>query len=553
MATPLSAAAAITADLDSLVQFATLLAGSQESGEQLVRQVVVHLLPRWKDLGEEPSRQVRHLIAQRITRQHTHPGREADDPLLAALAALPGHRRVVVVLLLTSDDTELDLSAALHRSVHEIRTDLDRGVAGLVGDRADHPGRLGGPDPAVTNRIAQDLLASVSAVRASPDLRADLLSAAVRADPLVPEVTTPPRRWGPLADRRTLLKVSIGLAAAVLIAAVPVARAVIGGERSSGTAALPEPSSPRTGIVLSPEWRADPAASPGITPMTAELCRSGMLDAGQRRPESSAVIGLCWPIETGGGTVWAAGRLADGSNGASSAGDAHAPGTTSLATIGDPRFYSGQECRSPVQLRPVLLRAAPDAGAAGTAGVDPGPAVTLGCLPADDERVIATLQEAAVSSVWTISQPTARCDPRVSNGLVYQPYRIIAAQDWDLGVICVDSPDDGRPTSFAVLTGDRLASARTIVDGWLKGNGIAFCTGGNTTRPRVALWLAKNDGLGQFQGVFGPNACAMGPAVVSAFRMLADPANSFLATPDLKGLDLDQMVAALRSSGFAET
>jgi len=544
METPLSAAAVLTAHLDSLVQVATLLAGDQRAGEILLSQTVHHLLPRWKDIGPDPCRQIRCALAGRLGHHLPHLGHAATapatapdpaDPVRTALADLPGHCRAVVVMSLLTDDTEAELAAGLRVSLADVRHQLDRGLA-RIRDRV--PGLPDGSGGAAV--VAERLRRAVTGIRSTPELRAEMLATAVRLDPDRPVLQTPDRKPSRMPNRRTLTKIVIGVAAVTLVASIPVARALIGPSETTGSAHPPAGSSPA--IVLSPEWRADPVVD---TPplVTADLCRTQMLDPGGRQPEASSVIGLCWPIETGEGTVWAAGRVAV----AGSAGGA------TLTAMGDPRYYADSTCRSTVQLRPVLLRAAPRATAAGTGGVDPGPAVSLGCLPADDPEVGRILRNAAAGSSWTISEPTARCDPRVSDGLVYQPYRLIAAESWDLGVICVDSPADGRATSFAVLSGDRLASARTVVDRWLKGNGIAFCTGGTTTRPRVALWLAKNDGLGRFQGVFGPSACAMGPEVISAFRMLANPANRLLATPDLTGLDLTQMVAALARSGFAET
>lgn len=504
----LSATSVVSVHLDDFVQLGFLLTGDVGRAEQLVRLSVLEVLPRWSVLDREPEHDVRLEMARRFA------------------AGSPRRRHQAMAMLqLVNDETDEVLARGFHRSAAGVHRMTVEAIADLrLRLSTEFPDRRWN-DAAIGDHFA----ALVAHVRSSPALRVALLAAAARSvRPAEPEEHRP--RWH-RPGRRAVIGSSLLAAAALVLAAIPVSRMV---HQESGAA------SDAAGAQPVPSTMGRPATtSMGVPVAAGKLIGAPCENAGSAGlspladPTQAEVVALCWPIRSGAVTVWATGLLDPGTP----------EGTIALASLGELTDRGCESVRTPAgpyasPIRPALLE---------------GYAVRYGCLPTGDDAAGATYRTIAEQVHWTIPVNFTQCNPRVSDGQAYRPYQRLLDESWDTGILCVDSPGDGRQTLYLVLTGERLAKVKSLVDDWAAAQGLAFCQDSDERSPRVALWLSKDSTIGQVQGVFGPRGCALSPELVTAFRMLANPANRNLALPDLTGQDLPEAIRTLARSGFGET
>lgn len=137
----------------ALVRYATLLAGSQHQGEDIVQEVLVRLYPRWTQLaGRDPHAYVRRSVTneylssrRRWSARHISvvpdtileqvPAAESDGPpdpdLWARLTALPPQQRAAVVLRYYEGLDDVEIGFVIGCRPGTVRAHVSRGLAAL--------------------------------------------------------------------------------------------------------------------------------------------------------------------------------------------------------------------------------------------------------------------------------------------------------------------------------------------------------------------------------------------------------------------------------------
>jgi RNA polymerase sigma-70 factor (sigma-E family) len=141
----------VTDHQTGLVRYATLLAGSQALGEDLVQDVLIRLYPRWGSLLD-PHPYVRkcvtneflswrrrwstryiHAVPDEILTQHTEdPWDDGPDPdLWRRLQSLPRQQRAAVVLRYYEGFDDAEIADVLSCKPATVRGHISRGLAAL--------------------------------------------------------------------------------------------------------------------------------------------------------------------------------------------------------------------------------------------------------------------------------------------------------------------------------------------------------------------------------------------------------------------------------------
>lgn len=136
---------------DSLLRAAVLLAGSPESGEDLLQEALVRLLAHWHKVEGDPEGYLRRTLYNLATDRWRYRARrrevlvaeppelEADgslfpnprSQLVDALAMLPRRQRAVLVLRYFADASEAETAAILGCSIGTVKSAASRGLSRL--------------------------------------------------------------------------------------------------------------------------------------------------------------------------------------------------------------------------------------------------------------------------------------------------------------------------------------------------------------------------------------------------------------------------------------
>ena len=136
---------------DSLLRAAVLLAGSRESGEDLLQEALVRLLGHWHKVEGDPEAYLRRTLCNLSTDRWRYRARrrevlvaeppelEADaslgldlrSQLVDALAMLPRQQRAVLVLRYFADASEAETAAVLDCPVGTVKSAASRGLSRL--------------------------------------------------------------------------------------------------------------------------------------------------------------------------------------------------------------------------------------------------------------------------------------------------------------------------------------------------------------------------------------------------------------------------------------
>ena len=136
---------------DSLLRAAVLLAGSRESGEDLLQEALVRLLGHWHKVEGDPEGYLRRTLCNLSTDRWRYRARrrevlvaeppelEADaslgldlrSQLVDALAMLPRQQRAVLVLRYFADASEAETAAILDCPLGTVKSAASRGLSRL--------------------------------------------------------------------------------------------------------------------------------------------------------------------------------------------------------------------------------------------------------------------------------------------------------------------------------------------------------------------------------------------------------------------------------------
>ena len=136
---------------DSLLRAAVLLAGSRESGEDLLQEALVRLLGHWHKVEGDPEGYLRRTLYNLATDRWRYRSRrqevlvaeppelEADgsrgpdlpSQLVEALAMLPSRQRAVLVLRYFADASDAEMAAVLGCPIGTVKSAASRGLSRL--------------------------------------------------------------------------------------------------------------------------------------------------------------------------------------------------------------------------------------------------------------------------------------------------------------------------------------------------------------------------------------------------------------------------------------
>jgi RNA polymerase sigma-70 factor (sigma-E family) len=136
---------------DDLLREAVLLAGSRESGEELLQEAFIRILPRWNKIEDNAERYLRRtlynlavdrwrwrtrlrevLVADPPERQaHESNDSGLRPQILDAVALLPRHQRAVIVLRYFADASEAETAVVLGCPIGTVKSAASRGLSRL--------------------------------------------------------------------------------------------------------------------------------------------------------------------------------------------------------------------------------------------------------------------------------------------------------------------------------------------------------------------------------------------------------------------------------------
>jgi RNA polymerase sigma-70 factor (sigma-E family) len=153
---------------DALLRFAYVLTGSRHLAEDVVQEVLVRILARWRGMShvEQPDAYLRTAIVRqfvswrRLRARHEVPlgavteaaaptdtagGHAARDEVWRALATLPPKQRAVLVLRFYEDLSDAQIADVLGCQPSTVRVHASRGLARLRGLMpSQRPQQIGG-------------------------------------------------------------------------------------------------------------------------------------------------------------------------------------------------------------------------------------------------------------------------------------------------------------------------------------------------------------------------------------------------------------------------
>ncbi len=132
----------------SLVRTATLISGSQATGEDLVQEAFAKLYPRIDQISNPAAwlrtvvvngarNDIRHaIVRRRFLAEHAPLRTDIGEPesgsgLIESLRRLPGRQRAVVVLRFYEDRSEQDIADVLGVRLGTVKSSLHRALATL--------------------------------------------------------------------------------------------------------------------------------------------------------------------------------------------------------------------------------------------------------------------------------------------------------------------------------------------------------------------------------------------------------------------------------------
>lgn len=147
---------------DALLRFAYVLTGSRHLAEDIVQEVLVRILARWRGLShvEQPDAYLRTaIVRQFVSWRRLRARREisletvadaavptdtaglhaARDEVWRMLATLPAKQRAVIVLRFYADLSDPQIAEALGCQPTTVRVHASRGLARLRGLLSDQP------------------------------------------------------------------------------------------------------------------------------------------------------------------------------------------------------------------------------------------------------------------------------------------------------------------------------------------------------------------------------------------------------------------------------